>query len=733
MKKCRRFLSTVLAVMLAMNLTIPAMAADDMEDISISPPENGITMDAGFRVSTEPSVSGDKNEPTAEPILVPVVIDEGQLNNVDEAIPTPVIVAGEDGKEIKGATPSLTFSTGYDSNFGVSPQEDPQPVDWVENTLNFYINLAGDVLDTQNGSGHYPTNQFTSKLTDTYNVDGDKLQKAVKCSSNYIFINNYYDGIAGNSETDYKDIDKEIRNTLSEYITMPTDSEILASAKKQIENGTNIHDINGAKISSTLVNTSYFNVYWYVLKEGSDEWHVDGILEKKDPPEINTYMMKYEWTIEDGGPGLPSNYTAPATVEYAENDPVKIDKTYYNGQEVSVSGGKYVFSGWDLTEDFTITNNTEAHGTWEWIADQPILKYTVTINYLHMVNAEVLHDAEVLEYTKGTAYDVTSYEYANLTKDGKNYVLDNVSGDDSTGTIDGNILINCYYFLDENVEPLEFKLTMKYQDESGNTLKNDSVSGLMAAGSPWAFSNAPTTLIVNDTTYDFIHYNTDELSGDNLDSDKTAIAIYKIHEEPKEDPKPDPKPGSGPSHDDPDPAYVTITGEKYLDNQIPTDKYQFVLKDSDGKILQIAENDGSKFSFKRMSFEKKGTYTYTVSEIIGSDDTIKYDDTIYTITIDVTKRGDYKAEVKISANNSSVNSIVFNNKTVAIPVIPVDPTPTDPDPVIPTEPSKPEYDRVPKTGDSTNLAALFSMMIGAFSMIFIINRKKEDKTENTNI
>ena len=241
---------------------------------------------------------------------------------------------------------------------------------YITNGLNFYINLAGDILDTTDSSGHHPTSLFTSALTSSYTVDGSELEKSVKNSSYYTYIDNYYDGIVGTSDG-YKATDSEIRSILANYITMPSDADILANVKTQIENGTNVHDINGSMISSSLVNTSYFSVYWYVLKEGSDHWHVDGILEKKDPPEINTYLVDYSWTT-DAGPGLPSNMTPPATVEYAENDNVKIDTTYTQGQQVQVDGGYYEFSGWDTTEDFTITANKSITGTWTWHADEPL-------------------------------------------------------------------------------------------------------------------------------------------------------------------------------------------------------------------------------------------------------------------------------------------------------------------------------------------------------------------------
>lgn len=619
---------------------------------------------------------------------------------------------------------------------------------YTTNGLNFYINLAGDVLDTTDSSGHYPTSLFTAALASEYTVDGSKLEKSVKNSSYYTYINNYYDAIVGTS-TGYKATDSEIRSILANHITMPSDADILANVKTQIENGTNVHDINGAKISSSLVNTSYFNVYWYVLKEGSDRWHVDGILEKKDPPDIKTYFVDYSWTV-DAGPGLPNAMTPPATVEYAENDNVKIDTTYYQGQQVLVTGGYYEFSGWDTTEDFTITANKSITGTWTWHADEPLAEYTVTIHYKHAVNGDTLIADRTATYTENDTYNETANILDMITVDGKNYLLDNTSGDDVTGTMDGNKEITCWYvledspiteytltihykhivngdplhedftvslyendeydytaqkfdeltvdgkkysfdnmtgdeltgtmdsnkeitlwyFLDEEETPEEYTITMEFKNETGTTIKESYVSGLIAAGSPWEYNAAPATIEYNGVTYDFDHYDQPTLiKGDELTQNLIVIAYYVIHIDPPVDPNP---------------IELTLRGQKLLDGQ-PAAGYQFTAEMNNETYTATSGDDGV-FSFS-LPFSEASDYEVEITEVAGSNDKIIYDDSTYLATITIGH--DLESNVlylqnkalshEINGELSDAQEIIFRNTTKQTPP-PVDPEPEPEDP-----------------------------------------------------
>ena len=609
---------------------------------------------------------------------------------------------------------------------------------YITNGLNFYINLAGDILDTTDSSGHHPTSLFTSALTSSYTVDGSELEKSVKNSSYYTYIDNYYDGIVGTSDG-YKATDNEIRSILANYITMPSDADILANVKTQIENGTNVHDINGSMISSSLVNTSYFSVYWYVLKEGSDHWHVDGILEKKDPPEINTYLVDYSWTT-DAGPGLPSNMTPPATVEYAENDNVKIDTTYTQGQQVQVDGGYYEFSGWDTTEDFTITANKSITGTWTWHADEPLAEYTITMHFKNETGTVIKESYVSGLITAGSPWEYNAapatIEYNGVTYDFDHYDQPTlIKGDALTQ----NLIVIAYYVIhiDPPVDPNPIELTLRGQklldgqpaagyqftaEMNGETYTATSGDdGIFSFSLP--FSEASDyeveitevagnndKIIYDDSTYlatitigHDLESNTlylknkalsHEINGELSDAQEIIFRNTTKQTPPPVDPDPEPK--------DPTPAKVSISGEKYLNTLVPTTQFDFVLKDASGNVIETVKNDGKNITFSDLTFNDNGIYNYTVSEVAGDDGMVTYDDTIYNVTITVTldkESNTLVASTAITANGESAQ-IIFNNSTKNAPIDPPKPQPNPnpnpkPDPQPKPDP-KPEPKPEPK-------------------------------------
>ncbi len=77
----------------------------------------------------------------------------------------------------------------------------------------------------------------------------------------------------------------------------------------------------------------------------------------------------------------------------------------------------------------------------------------------------------------------------------------------------------------------------------------------------------------------------------------------------------------------------TLTGGRVLKEG----EFSFVLKGSDGKAIETVKNGANgAFAFEALTFDKAGTYEYTISEIAGSDSQVKYDDTVYKITVTVT-------------------------------------------------------------------------------------------------
>ncbi|MFI3083288.1 Spy0128 family protein [Streptococcus sp. 2022WUSS135] len=97
----------------------------------------------------------------------------------------------------------------------------------------------------------------------------------------------------------------------------------------------------------------------------------------------------------------------------------------------------------------------------------------------------------------------------------------------------------------------------------------------------------------------------------------------------------------------------TLTGR-----ELKEDEFEFVLKNEANEEVATAKNgkDGN-VKFKELTFDKAGTYTYTVTEVVGGDTAIIYDSLEIKITVIVTDDGEGKLVAKIEYPED----IEFNN------------------------------------------------------------------------
>mgnify|MGYP004459861553 FL=1 len=96
-------------------------------------------------------------------------------------------------------------------------------------------------------------------------------------------------------------------------------------------------------------------------------------------------------------------------------------------------------------------------------------------------------------------------------------------------------------------------------------------------------------------------------------------------------------------------------------------QFSFELKDADGKVLQTATNDaGGNVSF-HVEYNKAGTYTYTISEVVPADaennvkDHITYDTSVHKVTVTVTN-GKGKLDTAVTYDKNASTPPTFTNK-----------------------------------------------------------------------
>ncbi|MBM6931025.1 hypothetical protein H5999_08155, partial [[Clostridium] spiroforme] len=86
---------------------------------------------------------------------------------------------------------------------------------------------------------------------------------------------------------------------------------------------------------------------------------------------------------------------------------------------------------------------------------------------------------------------------------------------------------------------------------------------------------------------------------------------------------------------------VNIKALKKLEGRsIKDNEFTFELTDQNGQVVEKVQNDvNGNIQFSTLTFDKAGTYTYTISEVKGDDKDITYDNSKKNVTVTVTDDG----------------------------------------------------------------------------------------------
>ena len=89
------------------------------------------------------------------------------------------------------------------------------------------------------------------------------------------------------------------------------------------------------------------------------------------------------------------------------------------------------------------------------------------------------------------------------------------------------------------------------------------------------------------------------------------------------------------------PAQTVLKFNKQLSGrELKEGEFTFVLKDAQGKEVETVKNDkDGNITFKPLSFDKLGTYTYTVSEVNSHDEDTIYDTMVANVKVTVVRDG----------------------------------------------------------------------------------------------
>ncbi|MDY3024714.1 MAG: Cna B-type domain-containing protein [Streptococcus hyovaginalis] len=92
------------------------------------------------------------------------------------------------------------------------------------------------------------------------------------------------------------------------------------------------------------------------------------------------------------------------------------------------------------------------------------------------------------------------------------------------------------------------------------------------------------------------------------------------------------------SYSEPKPAVTSIKATKKLTGRdLKAGEFQFILTAADGTTYQASNQADGSITFPELTFEAEGDYHFTLSEVVGNDPEISYDNKQHEITISVTK------------------------------------------------------------------------------------------------
>ena len=114
-------------------------------------------------------------------------------------------------------------------------------------------------------------------------------------------------------------------------------------------------------------------------------------------------------------------------------------------------------------------------------------------------------------------------------------------------------------------------------------------------------------------------------------------------------------------------AIKILTGRELNDQE-----FSFELKDSSGALIQTVKNDAQgAINFEAITYDAAGTYTYTISEVVGNQNGITYDDHVVNVTVTVVDNdGKFVATAKYDGDqtfNNEYKSSEHNKSTTDLP------------------------------------------------------------------
>ena len=455
-------------------------------------------------------------------------------------------------------------------------------------------------------------------------------------------------------------------------------------------------NVNGEFIFSEIEYTKA-GTYRYIVKEVNGGKTIDGVT-------YDATVFAVTVIITDNGNGqfdtqilyaeYYGDYTIPVNSMVFENtyqirDEITVD---ISGTKVltgaTLNAGDYVFELFETDaqriiaagENYMSSVSNAANGSFSFS-----LKYTAVGTYYYVVR-----EANSGKVINGITYDDTVYFVTvNVTDNGKGGLAHTVSiVDNNQAVVDTMVFTNKYEVVDQvqvdiggtkvltgkTLQDSMFTFNLYTADESGTVGSLvDSATNISGRFdfSTLLFDNAGTYYYVvreanGGLTVDGIKYDSGEYRIKVIVTDNGAGKFDVVTTMTDET-------GANVTDIVFENAYsvsgnvtVSLNGNKDLvGKELTAGMFSFELVQNASAIQTVNNNEDGTFNFATLTFTQIGTYVYLIREVNGGStiDGVTYDNTVYTVTINVTDngKGSLASEIVITKDGQKVDFVIFEN------------------------------------------------------------------------
>ena len=408
----------------------------------------------------------------------------------------------------------------------------------------------------------------------------------------------------------------------------------------------------GDKVVDTATNAADGTVTFKEIEYNEAGSHTYTISEKAGSEAGVTYdTTKHEVTVEvvDNGAGklvataTNNNPTFTNTYKAAETKATITATKVLEGK--ALEAGKYEF---ELKEGDKVvaTAKNAADGTVTF----PVISYDAADNHTYTISEKAGSE-------KGVTYDTAKHEVkVNVKDDGAGQLVATVTGNNPTFTntykaASTTVKITAKKVLEgKALEAGKYEFELKEGDKVIGTAKNAADGTVAFEGIEYKEAGSHTYTIsekagseagvtydtaTHKVTVEVVDNGAGQLVATVTDNNPTFTNTYVASS-----------------------TQVPFTAKKVLkgDKKLVKGQFKFELKEGDTVVATATNAADGTVTFKAKDFAKAGVYTYTITEVKGNDENIKYDENSYKVTVEVVDNGAGQLVATVTGNNPTITN-----------------------------------------------------------------------------